>query len=411
MPSFPQRGIPGLSPVPDVSVAQQRQLGRLHAANVYDEQDQARQQGLQEGRNKLLGQTMAGDVAQSVNAPELKGKAWSDLDPYTQQSFYDRYGTAAADAPAQWNERQRQTTGIPGIGMPQPPPGVIASKSVNPKGEMTTSWQQDTGTPDGTPSTGVLSTLPPDQAAIAKDIAEYRYPYNALTRLPPVQRIRILNAVTELAPDFEANQYQTRQGTMKSFASGQDAANIASANTVIGHIAEMLKDGEALRNTSFRPYNYVANAASNATGNAAPTRFLTSSTAVADEMAKLFKGTGAATDQSIKDWKATIKPDMSPEQIRASAETALTLMASRLGALHEKYSTTMGRAPERPFLSPSSRAILRTNGLQVPEPGAEVTEPSTSPQGPATVTTQEQYNALPSGTAYVDSNGKRATKR
>lgn len=386
MPSFPQPGIPGLTDSPAVAISQHRQLGQLNRQNVFDQESQERANSLAEGRNKLLGQTMAGDVAQSVNAPELKGKAWADLDPYTQQSFYDRYGPAASEAPQQWNSAQRQTTGIPGIGTPQPPPGVIASKSVNPKGEMTTSWQQDTGTPDGTPSTGVLGTLPPDQAAIAKDISEYRYPYNALTRLPPVQRMRILNAVTELAPDFDANQYQTRQGTMKSFASGQDAANVASANTVIGHIAEMLKDGEALHNGSITPINAVGNFLARNTGNPAQTRFASSSTAVADEMAKLFKGTGAATDQSIKDWKATLSPNMSPEQIRASAETALSLMASRLGALHEKYSSTMGRAPDRPFLSPRSQAILRTNKLEVPEQGVQPEE--TAP--PAQLTPEDQ---------------------
>ncbi len=363
-----------LSTNPSLAAYQQQQSG-FQRTQAETQQEQLRNQQ-QQDLNKF-----SGDMGNYLTAPDSRGKAFHELPTSSQQGILRSYPTITQHIPEYWNAAQRAATGNQDIGVPKVPEGTIESRTVSPEGHITRSYQADT-TPTGNAGpTGeaegesALQGLPNLEQQTARQIASYQFPYNALQRMPPLQRMRILNAVSQYDPDFDANQYQARQGVLKSFASGPDAANIASANTVIGHISEMLKAGQALNNRSFTPWNAVANTVESATGNPAQTRFLSASTAVADELAKLFKGTGAATDQTIKDWKATLSPNMSPEQLKASAEEAMSLMASRLDALREKYSSGMGKAPNRPFIGPKAAAVLRQSGLQNPEENAIPAQP------------------------------------
>lgn len=365
----------------------------------------ARQQGLQ--------QTMGADLAQWADAPEYRGQDYQHIAPEAKQHMLDAYGEIANEVPSAWNAAQRTTTGNPEIGIPVTPQGVIESRTVNPKGDVTRSYQYDTSAQVEPAEGDPLSNLPKGEADMAREIAAYRFPFTSLSRIPGQQRLRILNAAAQVNPDFDANQYQTRQSTMKSFAAGPDAANIAAANTAIGHIDGMLKAGNSLGNTDVQLVNRAKNFWQRETGNPNQVDFATKADAVASELSKLFKGTGAATDQEIKEWRKNLSPAMSPEQIKAAANSAMELMASRLDALKSKYQGGMGKPPERSFLSPKSLAILRQNGLGVPESQGQTEATQEAPVTPQipTVNSQAEYDSLPKGSRYQDSNGKTAIKR
>lgn len=341
-----------LSAFPELA-NRQLQNQTLQRSQAETQQQQLRNQQEQD-LNKF-----SGEMANYLTSDDSRGRAFHELPTQTQQGILKSYPTITQHIPDYWNAAQRAATGNQDIGVPKSPEGVIENVNVGPDGKTSRSFQRDTSNPTGIQEGG---ELPAYEEKMAQAMAEYRFPYQSLSRLQGPQKLRILDRISQLNPDFDANQYQARQGVMRSFASGQDAANIASANTVIGHLAEMLKAGEELHNSSFTPYNYVANKLQGVTGNPNQTRFASASTAVADELAKLFKGTGAATDQTIKDWKATINPSMSPAQIRASAEEAMGLMQSRLDALKEKYISAMGKEPPS-FISPNAQRILQTIGI------------------------------------------------
>lgn len=396
----------GLPPA-DPSVAEaQAQQRRLTAQQTEQQQAQAQLQrtGLenQAAGNAQLAKTAAADAAQwGVNGyagADNKGAAFGAQPPEFRQHMADAYAPIADQIPGIVNQTQRNITGNPDVGIPTAPAGAIEQRTVDPTGRVHRSYQFDTATPVNGDASDPLSGLPPQEAQMAKQLAGYQLSPNVLSRLQGQQKLRILNAAAAVNPDFDEKQYPIRQSALKSFTSGPDAANIASANTVVGHINDFLKAGEDLHNRGgiLTPWNIVSNAYEGATGNPAQTTFASKSTAIADEMAKLFKGTGAATDSSIRDWKATLSPNMSPEQIRASAQSAMELMASRLSALQEKYRNGLGKDPERPFLSPRSQAILRTNGLTIPTGQEEAqTQPATPQLTPQDQAAIEWANANP----------------
>lgn len=395
----PYADAPATDPVEAEYQARQRRLNAeqtaaQHAQQQLQQSAQATQQAAlttQEAQRQAHAQTLKADATQWSATPGYENKSFVDQPPETKAHYFNAYSDIADQVPGAFNAAQRAVTGNQNIGVTQPPAGAVVSESVGPDGAVHRNFQVDTtaqAPPGADTAADPFAALPKGESDLARAIAAYQLPFTALSRMPPIQRARILGTVTQSDPNFDANQYQTRQSVMKSFAAGPDAANVASANTLIGHIDEMLKAGKELKNGSFTPWNSVANAVSGATGNPAPTRFMSTSTAVADELAKLFKGTGAASDSSIKDWKATLSPKMSPEQIQASAEEAMKLMASRLDALKEKYQTGMGKPLDRPLISNKSAAVLRRNNLAIPDaPEQPTTE--TAPAAP-TISPEDQ---------------------
>lgn len=400
---------------PDVAnaQAQSRQLVAQQAATQRNQVELQRQQmDAQQQQRTALGQTMASDVSQWTQNP-IYQKAWQDQPAEFKQHILNAYQPIANEAPQVTNAAARAATGNPDIGVPPVPSGSPMTETIAPDGKVHRSFQTTAGA-DQLPS----GELPADQENIAKAIAARQFNLTALPRQPQ-QRMQILSRVTQLDPNFDEKLYPVQQAVEKSFTSGPDANNKTSANTLMGHIAELYDAGKQLNNGGVPVWNKLTNAyEQHIAGNPAQTRFLSASNAVADEMAKLFKGTGAASDSSIKDWKATISSDMSPEQLKSAVATGLNLMQSRLDALGDKYESAMGKPLDRPILNPRSQAIIRNlqrEGLPVGDSSQpqelSPTAPASAPAQPPAINSQAEYDKLPSGTRYTDSHGKTATKK
>lgn len=100
--------------------------------------------------------------------------------------------------------------------------------------------------------------------------------------------------------------------------------------------------------------------------------------AATNELATVFKGSGA-TDDEIKAL-GSIDQNSSPQQVQQYIEAATQLLASRLQALTDTYTAGMGKAPTTPFLSPTSIANLQNlqkAGFDIEVPG--IGSPSASP--------------------------------
>jgi hypothetical protein len=236
-------------------------------------------------------------------------------------------------------------------------------------------------------NTAALTKYPPSSQRLAQQLVNYDVPMPtgiASGREPWVSAIQ---AASELDPTWKASEYTSRLSARRSFTSGADAKNITGINTAIGHLQTLDKAGTALGNSRFSTANEVQNWWKSKTGNASVVRFDVAANAVVNELASVFKGTGA-TDQEINAWRKTISPDQSPAQIKQSIKQAVELLGSRMDALKNKWEQSQGKPMSMQILSPKSRSVLKAlgedaNALEAP---ATAATPAAAPAGPAAPT-------------------------
>jgi ribosome-associated translation inhibitor RaiA len=202
--------------------------------------------------------------------------------------------------------------------------------------------------------------------------------------------VSAIQAAGELDPTWKASEYQSRLSARRSFTSGADAKNITGLNTAIGHLQTLLKAGEALKNHRVQMLNKLENWAAEKTGDPRIVRFNIAANAVQNELASVFKGTGA-TDQEINAWRRTIDASQSPEQITGAISQAVDLLGSRLATLRGKWEQAMGKPMDMTVLTSRSRETLNSMGINpdeleprnIPLAGPGQPQPQAVPLGPA----------------------------
>jgi len=185
-----------------------------------------------------------------------------------------------------------------------------------------------------------LKTLPPEYQTLVKRMV------NGLQIPPNLSRNSTISAkLTTLAgqydPSFDQTGYASRLATAKDFSAGASAKNVTSMNTAIQHLGTMHKLAQELNNSGIPIVNSALNLAGKETGDPRVNNFNTARNAVADEVAKVFKGSNLS-DTEIKGWKETISSSQSPAQLQASIQTLIELMDGRISALGDQYSRGMG---------------------------------------------------------------------
>jgi hypothetical protein len=78
-----------------------------------------------------------------------------------------------------------------------------------------------------------------------------------------------------------------------------------------------------------------------ATGDPRIVAFNTAKQAVADEMTRVFRGTGGS-NADIEGWEKNLNAANSPEQLNAAIKQGVNLLASRANAIGEQYKKGMG---------------------------------------------------------------------
>ena len=165
-------------------------------------------------------------------------------------------------------------------------------------------------------------------------------------------------------PSYDATQYANKQQLRKSVTSGNLGITINSANTLISHLDSLKKSFDTLGNTSYPWYNTVANKAAVNMGNAekqkAMTAVQTQISAVASEMGKVYKGTGASpTEKEIEEWRNSFNADMSPTQFKSAVDAGVELMVGKLDAVQNQYEQGMGEPRDFRILSDQSLNLLK----------------------------------------------------
>lgn len=209
-----------------------------------------------------------------------------------------------------------------------------------------------------------LQSLPESIRSQVKAIVEGRMqpPSGFALKSPQIQAL--MRAAAQYEPGFDLTKWSARTATNKDFASGAAAKNVTSLNTVIGHLSDLKEKAEALGNynSGFGPLtttvNQYGNAYNSASGRPEVNNFNLARNAVADELSKVFKGSGIS-DHEIAQWKSTLNESMTPDQLKGAVKTAIGLMESRLYALNDQRDRGMNTSSQpRDLLTDKSKAAL-----------------------------------------------------
>jgi len=205
-----------------------------------------------------------------------------------------------------------------------------------------------------------LASLPQNVRGTVQGMIEGTLPPPTSFALGKPYWQNLIAAAKNVDPTFDATNWSGRVAGVKDFSAGKSSEMVRSANQVLGHLSTLVDKADALHNGSYPLLNYAENGISTALGGAATTGFSQAANAVADELAKVYKGAGIS-DREIQEWKQNLSPNMSPAQLHEAISTASELLNHALSALEEKRLGSIGpvaAAKAGPLLKPDAQAAL-----------------------------------------------------
>ena len=259
-----------------------------------------------------------------------------------------------------------------------------------------------------------LNTLPTNVQPLIK-----KYANGELSLTPQMTRTpagaSLLQAVTQYDPTFDATNFQKRQQTANAFAKGPQGNAVRGANQALYHMGRLYQNIENLDNFNgiATPLNAPVNLLEKTFGDPRQGQFEQSVHAVGSELRRVFAGAGGGSLKELQDWENTLPLNASKEQQKAYLMNGVELLHGGLDALNNQYQQGMGLNKNvNDLLAPSSRAVYEK--LQLGQ-NPNVKKTTAQKQGeilaqPKAITSDAEYDALPSGSTFVDPNGVTRTK-
>lgn len=200
--------------------------------------------------------------------------------------------------------------------------------------------------PPGVVGPDVLKYLDASTAQQVKALSEGRMSFPSGIALSKPYWQGMLSALSQYDPSFDTGNPGSRAATRKDFTSGKSAQNVTALNTVVGHLDALDKAIDGLGNYDLKINNQLAHGIAEQTGTDARIRqFETSKIAVANELTKVFRGTGGA-EADIKAWQGQLDAAASPKALHTVVRQMAELMNSRLEAVGEQYKQGMGTSKD-----------------------------------------------------------------
>jgi hypothetical protein len=208
-----------------------------------------------------------------------------------------------------------------------------------------------------------------------KMVLEGRYPAPTTGRAATDPKWQaLLAAAAAQDPQFDAANYQTRVKTRQSFLSGPQSQNITALNTVVGHLDALDHSIDGLGNYGGFPGSTLNNRVAHFIAGESGTDqrladFAAKKTAVANELTRVFRGSGGA-EADIQGYLKQLNDASSPETLHTTVRAIANLIHSRLSAVADSYQQGMGLSKEpMAFLHPEQqRAFSRLSGVPIPAP-------------------------------------------
>jgi len=203
--------------------------------------------------------------------------------------------------------------------------------------------------------------LPKQIAPMVKAMIEGRQPLPSGAAMRNPATLALIDAAHSVDPTFDATSWGARAAGAKDFTSGKSSEMVRAANQTLAHVGSLLDSMDNLHNRSVPAWNYIANAANEATGGGQPGAFRTNAHAVAEEMSKVFKGANLS-DSEIRHWEQNLSENMSPEQQKAQIAKLSELLHGSLAALEEKRLAAIG-----PMAAAKAGPVIKEEGQKVLE--------------------------------------------
>lgn len=241
------------------------------------------------------------------------------------------------------------------------------------------------GLPDPVAQTQLLNSIPGGPTgAIATDVkglANY-------TVDPTTFTVRTLKGGTQLTRDQYvalAKQYNPNYNeanypaaakylaSLKATTPNSTGGNIAAVNTAINHFADFVQNTTALHNgTMSATLNSGANVIKNATYGpgyqASYKAAQNDQTALAEQLAKFYKGGGTADAQTTAQFNSQLDPNQTPGQLEGNVTSTVSLLTGQLDTAYSDYENAMGQPPPPPgqpgaILTPAAISSLKALGV------------------------------------------------
>ncbi len=176
---------------------------------------------------------------------------------------------------------------------------------------------------------------------------------------------KVISEAQSIDPNFSVNTNKQRYTYKTQFnnPNGKEQIQINAINTGLGHLAEFKTASDALGNKIIMPYNKLVNYLKTNTGDPQVSNLNTVITALSGELASVYKGGGAPTDQETEQWRATILSSFSKSQAQGVSDTTANLIANKLQSMAQTYKNVMGAYPESPIVNPDMIKTLQDAGI------------------------------------------------
>lgn len=176
---------------------------------------------------------------------------------------------------------------------------------------------------------------------------------------------KLVTEATAIDPTFSINANKQRYAYQTQFnnPNGKEQLQIVAINTALGHLAEFKTASDALGNAALLPYNQLVNYLKTNSGDPAVAKVNTVITALAGELASVYKGGTAPTDQETEQWRNSILASFSQSQVSGVTATTADLISNKMLSLGNSYKNVMGSYPDSPIVNSSQLQQLIDSGV------------------------------------------------
>jgi hypothetical protein len=222
------------------------------------------------------------------------------------------------------------------------------------------------------------------------------------------QRVRIYDRAMQINPKFSTAEIDRKIKMEDYYANGKGATNLQSFGTFLEHggSASDAVNGIRQSNTPIinQPINWLRK---NVSGDANFQAFITALEPVRKEFESFLLGGRALYGDDRKNAEIILNENSSPAQIQSALKAMGHTAQARFNEENFRYKKVMGRDLADPF-SPEAMDGAQKMGLKL---GGGHQQPASGQQTTPTVRTKAEFDALPKGAKYIDSeDGKTYIK-
>jgi hypothetical protein len=240
-----------------------------------------------------------------------------------------------------------------------------------------------------------------NQDAVAKMIANYEIAPPSSQRMQTPQGLALMSKVSDLNPDYHAQEFASRNAAYKGFATGKQGDQVRSFNVLISHLNTASDLADQLDNTASPAFNKAANFFATQTGSAAPTNVDTAMQMIKAEAVKAISGAGGGVADRERAL-GQVNSATTPAAMKGALKTVQRLAGGQLGGLRRQYENSTGRKDFERLLSPDATPYLQSKEALGNENAGNTQ--------PAKISSDADYAKLPSGADFIGPDGKHRRK-